>query len=37
MLKKYIKSDRVYQLIVYNKAVYFYVVLMNERYNNDPD
>lgn len=37
MLKQYIKSDRVYQLIVHNKAVCFYVVLINERYNNYPD
>lgn len=37
MLKQYIKSDRVYQLIVHNKAGCFYVVLINERYNNDPD
>ena len=37
MLKQYIKSDRVYQLIVYNKAVCFYVVLINERYSNAPD
>lgn len=37
MLKQYIKSDRVYQLIVHNKAICFYVVLINERYNNDPD
>lgn len=37
MLKQYIKSDRVYQLTVHNKAVCFYVVLINERYNNDPD
>ena len=37
MLKQYIKSDRVYQVIVHNKAVCFYVVLINERYSNDPN